>query len=143
MLICYTINPILIDIMTTTTLTNTDINTNISIKSFKFPRTYHRTTGIYSSRQNQNRAINEKVAFICLYFVQFLIATIAFLLLKAESINDLAFAYLVSLSVMFCLVHSFWLDRAAAAAIRFHCTYNGHMCMNLIVIQHVKINKCK
>lgn len=94
---CYAID----NIMTTTTPTNTAI----SIKSFRFLRTYYRTTGIYSFRQNQNRAINKKVAFICLYFVQFLMTTIAFLLFKAESIGDLAFAYLMSLTVIFYLVY--------------------------------------
>lgn len=81
-------------------------NTHVTIiKSFHFMRTLFQTTGIYSPQQNKNRSMNKKVLLILLCFVQFLIASCAYFLFKAKSIGDLAYSYLISFTLMVCLVY--------------------------------------
>lgn len=84
----------------------------ITIKLFQFIRTHYQTTRMYSSQTNSNCLLNINITFvfIFLYFIQILIASIAYLLFKAESIGDLAYSYLVSLSIIltifFLVIHS-------------------------------------
>lgn len=68
-------------------------------KPFQFIRALFQATGIYSPQLNENRLINTKVLLIFLCSAQFLVASIAYFMFEAESIGDLAYSYLLSLTL--------------------------------------------
>lgn len=64
---------------------------------------HYQIKGIYSPQANQNCLINTKVLLILLLVVLFLIASVAFLLFKANTFGELAYSYLISLTLVLCL----------------------------------------
>lgn len=82
---------------TTTTTANAT-----SIKLFQFIRTHYQTNGIYSPQTNPNCSMNTKFLLILLYFILYLMASIAYLLFNAKTFGEFAYSYLLSLTIMLC-----------------------------------------